>query len=84
MEIILQHLSRFKKWCDDYFSIPHRGERRGIGGIFFDDIDTPDQQSAFNFVTSCAEAVIPSYLPLGMYDFVIVPIISYINNQNLK
>ncbi|XP_026736807.1 oxygen-dependent coproporphyrinogen-III oxidase-like [Trichoplusia ni] len=56
--------SRYKKWCDDYFSIPHRGERRGLGGIFFDDLDTPDQQSAFKFVTSCAEAVIPSYLPI--------------------
>lgn len=58
------YYAKFKKWCDDYFSIPHRGERRGIGGIFFDDLDSPDQQSAFKFVTSCAEAVIPSYLPL--------------------
>ncbi|XP_030035550.2 oxygen-dependent coproporphyrinogen-III oxidase isoform X1 [Manduca sexta] len=58
------YYARFKKWCDDYFYIPHRGERRGVGGIFFDDIDSPDQQSAFKFVTSCAEAVIPSYIPL--------------------
>ncbi|XP_013189509.1 oxygen-dependent coproporphyrinogen-III oxidase isoform X2 [Amyelois transitella] len=58
------YYARFKKWCDDYFSIPHRGERRGIGGIFFDDIDTPSQEEAFEFVTSCAEAVIPSYLPI--------------------
>ncbi|XP_053604602.1 oxygen-dependent coproporphyrinogen-III oxidase isoform X2 [Plodia interpunctella] len=58
------YYGRFKKWCDDYFSIPHRGERRGVGGIFFDDIDTPSQTDAFNFVTSCAEAVIPSYLPI--------------------
>ncbi|EDW64623.1 oxygen-dependent coproporphyrinogen-III oxidase [Drosophila virilis] len=55
---------RFKKWCDDYFHIKHRNESRGIGGIFFDDIDEPSQDSAFNFVTSCARAVIPSYLPL--------------------
>lgn len=41
------------------------GERRGIGGIFFDDLDEPNKESAFNFVTSCAEAVIPSYIPLG-------------------
>ncbi|CAH0683392.1 unnamed protein product [Spodoptera exigua] len=58
------YYEKFKKWCDDYFYIPHRGERRGIGGIFFDDIDAPSQEAAFKFVTSCAEAVIPSYLPI--------------------
>lgn len=58
------YYGKFKKWCDDYFHIPHRGERRGVGGIFFDDLDSPDQESAFDFVTSCAEAVIPSYIPL--------------------
>lgn len=56
---------RFKKWCDEYFRIPHRGECRGVGGIFFDDIDTPSQEEAFQFIKSCAEAVIPSYVPLG-------------------
>ncbi|KAF5272991.1 hypothetical protein FQA39_LY07640 [Lamprigera yunnana] len=55
---------KFKKWCDDYFNIPHRGERRGVGGIFFDDLDVPNQNEAFNFVSSCAHAVIPSYIPL--------------------
>lgn len=58
------YYSKFKKWCDDYFYIVHRGERRGVGGIFFDDLDTPGQNEAFQFVTSCAEAVIPSYMPL--------------------
>ncbi|XP_063621888.1 oxygen-dependent coproporphyrinogen-III oxidase [Cydia splendana] len=58
------YYAKFKKWCDDYFNIPHRGERRGVGGIFFDDVDYPDQERAFAFVTSCAEAVIPSYMPL--------------------
>nr|CAG4651754.1 EOG090X04L5 [Triops cancriformis] len=55
---------RFKKWCDDYFNITHRGERRGVGGIFFDDMDEPDQETVFRFVKSCAESVVPSYLPL--------------------
>ncbi|KAG7190386.1 hypothetical protein KM043_006494 [Ampulex compressa] len=58
------YYSKFKKWCDDYFFIMHRGERRGVGGIFFDDLDTPSQNEAFKFVTSCAQAVIPSYIPL--------------------
>lgn len=56
---------KFKKWCDDYFHIVHRGERRGVGGIFFDDLDTPSQDDCFQFVTDCAKAVIPSYIPLG-------------------
>ncbi|KAJ3665448.1 hypothetical protein Zmor_000943 [Zophobas morio] len=55
---------KFKKWCDDYFNIPHRGERRGIGGIFFDDLDQPDRETCFKFATDCADAVIPSYIPL--------------------
>lgn len=59
-----EYYKRFKKWCDDYFFITHRGERRGVGGIFFDDLDTPDQDQIFKFVTSCAESVIPSYLPI--------------------
>ncbi|KAF7407913.1 hypothetical protein HZH66_002450 [Vespula vulgaris] len=57
-------LEVFKKWCDDYFYINHRGECRGVGGIFFDDLDIPSQNEAFLFVKSCAEAVIPSYIPL--------------------
>ncbi|XP_041773322.1 oxygen-dependent coproporphyrinogen-III oxidase [Anopheles merus] len=55
---------KFKEWCDKYFSIPHRNESRGVGGIFFDDLDGPDAERAFDFVSSCAHSVIPSYLPL--------------------
>lgn len=54
----------FKKWCDRYFFIRHRGETRGIGGIFFDDLDSPDQEEAFSFVRSCARTVVPCYLPI--------------------
>jgi coproporphyrinogen III oxidase len=55
---------KFKKECDEYFYLPHRQESRGIGGIFFDDLDTPDLEAAFKFVQSCAKSFIPTYIPI--------------------
>jgi len=57
---------RFKAWCDKYFYIPHRQESRGIGGIFFDDLDAEenDQESLFSFVQQSLQAFLPSYLPI--------------------
>lgn len=55
---------KYKKWCDDYFKITHRNETRGIGGIFFDDVDKPSLEECFDFETTCAESVISSYIPL--------------------
>ncbi|CAN1277998.1 Oxygen-dependent coproporphyrinogen-III oxidase, chloroplastic [Linum perenne] len=55
---------RFKKWCDDYFYIKHRGERRGLGGIFFDDLNDYDQEMLLSFATECANSVIPAYVPI--------------------
>ena len=41
---------RYKKWCDDYFYLKHRQEQRGIGGLFFDDLNTPDFDHCFAFM----------------------------------
>jgi len=58
------YYGKFKKWCDDYFVIVHRKERRGVGGLFFDDVDYPNQEKAFAFVRSCAHHILPSYMPI--------------------
>ncbi|XP_005800604.1 oxygen-dependent coproporphyrinogen-III oxidase, mitochondrial-like [Xiphophorus maculatus] len=59
-----KYYADFKKWCDRYFYIRHRGETRGIGGIFFDDLDSPNQEEVFNFIKSCTRTVVPCYLPI--------------------
>ena len=56
--------SAFKKWCDEYFHIKHRGERRGLGGIFFDDLNGASKTECFEFVRDCARSFLPSYLPV--------------------
>lgn len=54
----------FKKWCDDYFFIKHRNEARGIGGLFFDDLNRWDINKCFNFVKSVGNSYIEAYLPI--------------------
>jgi coproporphyrinogen III oxidase len=66
-----EYYPRFKKWCDNYFRIPHRNESRGVGGIFFDDLDASTrpaaknaQEELFQFVTTALESFLPSYVPI--------------------
>ena len=54
----------FKAWCDDYFFIKHRGERRGVGGVFFDDLRTGSKTECFAFVEDCASQFLEAYMPI--------------------
>lgn len=55
---------RYKKWCDDYFYLKHRGETRGVGGLFFDDLNAPGFAQSFGLMRAVGEAFLPAYLPL--------------------
>lgn len=55
---------RFKKWCDDYFYLKHRKEPRGIGGIFFDDLNQPDFTTCFNLMQSVGDHFLSAYVPI--------------------
>ncbi len=58
-----EYYPRFKKWCDEYFFIKHRGEARGVGGIFFDYLKGSNDLLS-SFVIDVGEAFLPSYIPL--------------------
>ncbi|MDG2070497.1 MAG: oxygen-dependent coproporphyrinogen oxidase [Pseudomonadales bacterium] len=53
-----------KAQCDEYFFLPHRGEPRGVGGIFFDDWTEGGFERAFTFVQSVGDHIMPAYLPI--------------------
>jgi coproporphyrinogen III oxidase len=55
---------RFKRWCDDYFFLKHRNEARGIGGIFFDDLNQWDFERSFDFLRSVGDSYLAAYLPI--------------------
>ena len=55
---------QYKRWCDEYFYLKHRAEPRGIGGLFFDDLNSPDFDTAFAFMQSVGNHYLPAYLPI--------------------
>ncbi|AZL58894.1 oxygen-dependent coproporphyrinogen oxidase [Tabrizicola piscis] len=55
---------RFKAWADEYFFVPHRGRARGVGGIFYDDLNTGDWEADFAFTQAVGEAFLPAFVPL--------------------
>ncbi|MCC5825991.1 oxygen-dependent coproporphyrinogen oxidase [Alkalimonas sp.] len=59
-----EYYPRYKTWCDDYFYLKHRGETRGVGGLFFDDLNAPGFGQSFALMRSVGEAFLPAYLPL--------------------
>ncbi|WP_372628026.1 oxygen-dependent coproporphyrinogen oxidase [Arsukibacterium sp.] len=54
----------YKKWCDDYFYLKHRNETRGVGGLFFDDLNELGFEQSFSLMRAVGEAFLPAYLPL--------------------
>ena len=54
----------YKNWCDEYFFLKHRGETRGVGGLFFDDVNEKGFDRSFEFVQSVAEAFLRAYKPI--------------------
>lgn len=59
---------KYKKWADDYFFMPHRDEHRGVGGIFFDDLNTStwgwDFEKCFEFIQAVGQGFIDAYVPI--------------------
>lgn len=55
---------KYKKWCDDYFYMQHRDEQRGIGGLFFDDLNAGSFKNCFAFMQSVGNSYIKAYRPI--------------------
>ncbi|MDO1528856.1 oxygen-dependent coproporphyrinogen oxidase [Fulvimonas sp. R45] len=56
---------RYKKWCDDYFYLKHRGETRGVGGLFYDDLDEGGFKRCFDFTRAVGQGFLDAYLPIA-------------------
>jgi coproporphyrinogen III oxidase len=58
------YYDRFKAWADEYFFVPHRGRTRGVGGIFYDDLNTGNWEADFAFTKAVGAAFLPAFRPL--------------------
>ncbi|GHD98701.1 coproporphyrinogen III oxidase [Defluviimonas sp. 20V17] len=58
----LDYYPGFKAWADEYFFVPHRGRARGVGGVFFDDLNTGDWDADFAFTQEVGRAFLPAFL----------------------
>ncbi|UTW44526.1 oxygen-dependent coproporphyrinogen oxidase [bacterium SCSIO 12696] len=55
---------KFKKWCDDYFFLKHRNEARGVGGLFFDDLNQPNFEQSFALMRAVGDSYTKAYWPI--------------------
>ena len=55
---------KYKKWCDEYFFLKHRGETRGVGGLFFDDLNEGGYEQCFKFMQSVGDHYLEAYRPI--------------------
>jgi coproporphyrinogen III oxidase len=55
---------RYKRWCDDYFFLKHRNEPRGVGGVFYDDLNEGGFARCFDLTRAVGDAFVPAYLPI--------------------
>tara|TARA_Y100000589_G_C27115003_1_gene613864 strand:- start:570 stop:1415 length:846 start_codon:yes stop_codon:yes gene_type:complete len=56
-----EYYKKYKKWCDEYFYLPHRGEPRGLGGIFYDYLNSDDWEKDFEFTKEVGKTFIETY-----------------------
>ena len=56
--------NKYKKWCDEYFFLKHRNETRGVGGLFFDDLNDWEFERCFDFIRAIGDQFLPAYLPI--------------------
>jgi len=59
-----EYYPEYKRWCDEYFYLKHRGETRGIGGVFFDDLSEPGFEASLAIIKAVGDSFLDAYLPI--------------------